>query len=111
MSSKAGKMEKRVLTSQMPAKETCEKHFVIHVDIAGHGKKCHYMTLTGVPKDLPEEAKPTLKLSVEKQFIGALNSMLYISFFDEGKTAKDEPALIINLSRADWIKVISIEEI
>ena len=111
MSGKAGKMEKQIIAAQNKKVETVEKHFAIHVDIAGHGKMVHYMTLTGVPKDLPPETQPTLKLSVEKQFIGALNSMLYISFFHEDKTAKDEAATIINLSKADWIKVISIEEI
>lgn len=83
----------------------------IDVDIAGEGVKTTYMQVTGVPKDLPVEYEETVRRSAEAQFANALNSRLFLEFYNQGKTSKDEQPTFINLSRKDWIKIREIFKI
>ena len=97
--------------NEKPAQETKIICYRIDVDIAGEGIKTTYMQVTGVPKDLPVEYEETVKRSAEAQFANAINSRIFLEFYDKGKTSKDEQPTFINLSHKDWIKIREIFKI
>ena len=111
MSSRANKMEKQAIKNAMPSQETKIIGYRIDVEIAGEGTKTTYMQVTGVPKDLPAEYEETVKRSAEAQFANAINQRLFLEFYNQGKTSKDEQPMFINLSRKDWIQVKEIIKI
>lgn len=74
-------------------------------------EKSTYMLITGIPEDLPTEYEETVLKTAEKQFAQALNSRLYLEFYNLGKDAKDEQPCFLNLSRVDAVQVINVEKV
>lgn len=111
MSSKAGKMEKQVLKQNMPEQKTKTQQYRINVNLAGEGVKTTYVTVTGIPEDLPEEYENTILRSAEMQFINAINERTFIEFYNEGKSVKEEQPVFYNLDKLAWIQIQSIEKI
>lgn len=111
MSSKAGKMEKQVLTAQMSEQKTKSMTIRIDVNIAGIGEKCTYMLITGVPEDLPKEYEGTVIKTAEGQFAQVVNQRQFMEFYNLGKTSADEQPTFINLSKVDWLEIKNVEKV
>lgn len=89
---------------------TVNYNYRIDVELSGVGTctKTTYMTVTGVPEDLPPEYEETVRHSAEAQFASVLNQRLYLEFYNEGKTSKDEQPVFFNLSKLDWVKIKNV---
>lgn len=87
---------------------TVTYNYRIDIEMSAHGTKSTYMTVTGVPEDLPPEYEETVRHSAEAQFASALNQRLYLEFYNEGKTSKDEQPVFYNLSKLDWVKIKNV---
>lgn len=111
MSSRAGKMEKQVLATQMPEQKTKDMTIRIDVNIAGIGEKCTYMLITGVPEDLPKEYENTVIKTAEGQFAQALNQRQFMEFYSTGKTSADKQPVFINLAKVDWLEIKNVEKV
>ena len=112
MSSRAGKMEKKLVTP--PKAET--KDMMIRIDVGievNHAavSKSTYMLITGIPKDLPAEYESTVLKTAEKQFATAINQHMFMEFYDPGKSAKDSTPLFINMMKIDAINVTKVEKV
>ena len=73
-------------------------------------EKSTYMLITGIPEDLPTEYEDTVLKTAERQFAQALNSRLYIEFYNLGKDSKDEQPCFLNMSRLDAVQVINVSK-
>lgn len=111
MSSKAGKMEKQIVKQNLPEKKTKTQQYRIDVELAGEGIKTTYVTVTGIPEDLPEEYENTIRLAAESQFANAVNERKFLEFYSEGKSARDEQPRFINLAMLAWIQIKSITKV
>lgn len=111
MSSEVKKMSKEmaVVESEQKTKTINYRIDVILSDIPGI--KTAYMQVTGVPEDLPAEYEDTVKQAAEAQFATALNQRLYLEFYSEGKTSKDEQPVFYNLSKLRSVKIFEIKKI
>lgn len=110
MSNKANKIAKDM--AEMPKQETKNINYQIDVELGnGYGVMSTYMTVTGVPKDLPESYMITVKAAAEKQFAEALNTRQFLEFYSKDKTSKDEQPTFYNMKHIEWAKVIEIKEI
>lgn len=111
MSSRSDKLNRMQLeqTVQEEAQvPTVTYNYRIDVDLSTHGTKTTYMTVTGVPEDLPPEYEETVRHSAEAQFASVLNQRLYLEFYNEGKSSKDEQPVFYNLSKLDWVKIKNV---
>ena len=111
MSSRAGKMEKQILKDAMPPQKTKSMTVGIDVNIAGEGVKTTYVVITGIPEDLPAEYESTVIRTAEAQFTQALNQRLWLEFYEQGKSAKDQNPVYLNLTKVDWLKVEKIYKV
>lgn len=111
MSSRAAKMEKQVLKAQMPEQKTKEMTVGVDVSIAGEGIKTTYIVITGIPEDLPQEYEGTVIRTAEIQFTQALNQHIWLEFYEQGKSAKDQNPTYINLTKIYWLKVEKIYKV
>jgi len=109
MSNKVNKIAKEM--AEMPKQETKSINYQIDVNLAGIGIMSTYMTVTGVPKDLPESYMITVKAAAEKQFAEALNNRQFLEFYNKDKTSKDEQPRFYNMKHIEWVKVVDIKEI
>ena len=108
MSSAAKKMAKSVPQPEVPTKTI---NYRIDVELSGFGIKTTYMQVSGVPEDLPSEYEQTVLRTAEAQFATALNQRLYLEFYSEGKTSKDEQPVFYNLTKLDYVQIKSITKI
>ena len=111
MSSRAGKMEKQVLKAQVPEQKTKSMTVGIDVNIAGEGVKTTYIVITGIPEDLPAEYENTVVRTAEAQFTQALNQRLWLEFYEQGKSAKDQNPTYLNLTKLYWLKVEKVYKV
>lgn len=111
MSSKAGKMEKQVLKQNMPEQKTKTVQYRIDVQLEDIGRKTTYVTVTGIPEDLPEEYENTVLRSAEMQFINAINERTFIEFYNEGNSVKEEQPVFFNVKMLKSIQVVSVTKI
>ena len=111
MSSRAGKMEKQVLKQSMPEQKTKTVQYKIDVNLAGIGIKTVYVTVSGIPEELPEEYEGTVRRAAEAQFVKTLNELKFIEFYNKDKSAKDEQPVFYNLDKLDWLKVESVTKV
>lgn len=111
MSSRAGKMEKQVLKQSMPEQKTKTAQYRVDVHLDGIGRKTTYVTVTGIPEDLPEEYENTILRSAEMQFINAINERTFIEFYNEGKSVKEEQPVFFNIKTFKSIQVVSVTKI
>lgn len=70
-----------------------------------------YMTVTGVPEDLPKEYMNTVKAAAERQFAQALNERKFLEFYNVDKTSKDEQPVFYNIDKIEYIQIKEIKEI
>lgn len=111
MSSKVKKMSKE-MTMAEPEQKTKTINYRIDVELSDIvGIRTTYMQVTGVPEDLPVEYEDTVRRAAEAQFANALNQRLYLEFYSEGKTSKDEQPVFYNLSKLSSVKIIAITKI
>lgn len=108
MSSKANKLAKNIKQEPVPTKTI---NYRIDVELSGAGTKTTYMQVSGVPEDLPPEYEQTVLRTAEAQFATALNQRLYLEFYSEGKTSRDEQPVFYNLTKLDHIQIKSITKI
>ena len=108
MSSAAKKMAKSILQPEVPTKTI---NYRIDVELSGTGIKTTYMQVSGVPEDLPPEYEQTVLRTAEAQFATALNQRLYLEFYSEGKTSRDEQPVFYNLTKIDYVQIKSITKI
>lgn len=116
MNSRAGKMEKQMITQQTKKAEQRVKNIDIQIDVelfrdAEVLDKTAYVKVTGIPEDLPVEMENTVVSHAEKMFAEMLNSRIYQEFYNRDKTSKDEDPIFYNLSRIDAIKVVGVKKI
>ena len=112
MSNKVNKIAKNIDKAE-PAEQVKTKNvnYQIDVNIAGIGERSTYMTVVGVPEDLPESYMDTVKAAAEKQFAQALNERNFLEFYNVGKTSKDEQPVFYNMKEIKCIQVKEIKEI
>lgn len=111
MSSKVKKMSKE-MTMAEPEQKTKTINYRIDVELSDIvGIRTTYMQVTGVPEGLPVEYEDTVRRAAEAQFANALNQRLYLEFYSEGKTSKDEQPVFYNLSKLSSVKIIAITKI
>ena len=108
MSSAAKKMAKSIPQPEVPTKTI---NYRIDVELSGAGIKTTYMQVSGVPEDLPPEYEQTGLRTAEAQFATALNQRLYLEFYSEGKTSRDEQPVFYNLTKLDWIQIKNVTKI
>ena len=109
MSNKVNKIAKDIEKAEQV--KTKNVNYQIDVNIAGIGVKSTYMTVTGVPEDLPAAYMDTVKAAAERQFAEALNTRAFLEFYNVGKTSKDEHPCFYNIKDISWITVTEIKEI
>lgn len=111
MSSRAGKMEKQVVQQSMPPQET--KTVGIRIDIKlDETERSVLIEIAGVPKDLPPELEHTIIHTAERQFAQSVNSYMFMTTFEKGKTGKeDKKPVFYNLSRVNRIEVIDLVKV
>lgn len=109
MSSKVKKMSKEMAAAEQKTKTI---NYRIDVELSNvPGIRTTYMQVTGVPEDLPIEYEDTVKHAAEAQFTTALNQRLYLEFYSEGKTSKDEQPVFYNLTKINSVQIKSITKI
>ena len=111
MSSRAGKMEKEVAKAGLPPQET--KTVGIRVDVKIDGtERSVLIEIAGVPKDLPQEFEHTVIQTAERQFAQSVNSYVFMTTFEKGKTGKeDKKPIFYNLSKANCIEVLDLVKV
>lgn len=109
MSNKVAKITKDMVKQDQV--KTKSINYQIDVNIADIGERSTYMTVTGVPEDLPESYMDTVKAAAERQFAEALNTRAFLEFYNVGKTSKDEHPCFYNMKDISWITVTEIKEI
>lgn len=111
MSSRAGKMEKQVAKAGLPPQET--KIVGIRVDVnIDEIERSVLIEISGVPKDLPQEFEHTIIQTAERQFAQSINSFMFMTTFEKGKTGKeDKRPVFYNLSKANHIEVIDLVKV
>lgn len=111
MSSRAGKMEKQVAKAGLPPQET--KTVGIRIDIKiDNTERSVLIEIAGVPKDLPQEFEHTIVQTVEHQFTQSVNSYMFMTTFEKGKTGEeDKKPVLYNLSKADVIEVLDLVKV
>lgn len=109
MSSKVKKMSKETAAAEQKTKTI---NYRIDVELSNvPGIRTTYMQVTGVPEDLPIEYEDTVKHAAEAQFATALNQRMYLEFYSEGKTSKDEQPVFYNLTKMNSVQINSITKI
>lgn len=101
-----GAGQPQVKTKDMLVRIDCRLYFE-------HGErndKTTYMLITGVPEDLPVEYEDTVLKTAERQFAQALNSRIYIEFYNPDEDSKDEQPFFINMSKLLSVKVIGVSK-
>lgn len=116
MSSRAGKMEKKMIVQQAQQAEQKVKNISIQIDVelvkdAKVLDKTAYVVVTGVPEDLPPEMEGTVISHAQKIFAEMLNSRMYQEFYNRNKTSADENPIFYNLSHVDEVKVVGVKKI
>ena len=117
MSSKAGKMEKQVLTAQTQKAQQEVKNIDLRFDVLLYKDsneplaKSAYLKITGVPKDLPPELENTVIEQGRKMFAEMVNSRIYQEYYNRGKTSDDEDPVFFNLTKLDAIKIESLQRL
>ena len=109
MSNKVNKIAKDIEKAEQV--KTKSVNYQIDVSIEGIGARSTYMTVTGVPEDLPESYMDTVKVAAERQFAQALNERNFLEFYNVGKTSKDEQPVFYNMKEIKCIQVKEIKEI
>ncbi len=111
MSSRAGKMEKEVAKAGLPPQET--KTVGIRIDVKiDETERSVLIEIAGVPKDLPQEFEHTIVQTAERQFAQSVNSYMFITTFEKGKTGKeDKTPVFYNLSKANRIEVLDLVKV
>jgi len=110
MSNKVTKIAKDIGTEEQV--KTKNINYQIDVELGnGLGKFSTYMTVTGVPEDLPEAYMDTVKAAAERQFAQALNERTFLEFYNVGKTSKDEQPTFYNMRDIGWVTIKEIKEI
>ena len=109
MSNKVAKITKDMVKQEQV--KTKNVNYQIDVSIEGIGVKSTYMTVTGVPEDLPTAYMDTVKAAAERQFAEALNTRTFLEFYNVGKTSKDEQPVFYNMKEIEWVQVKEIKEI
>ena len=109
MSNKVAKITKDMVKQDQV--KTKSINYQIDVDIESIGARSTYMTVTGVPEDLPETYMDTVKAAAERQFAEALNTRAFLEFYNIGKTSKDEHPVFFNMKEIKCIQVKEIKEI
>lgn len=111
MSSRAGKLEKQVAKAELPPQET--KTVGIRVDVKiDETERSVLIEISGVPKDLPQEFEHTIIQTAERQFAQSVNSYMFMTTFEKGKTGKDDKKPVFyNLSKANHIEVLNLVKI
>ena len=107
----SSKVKNTAKNMEQPEQKTKVMHYRIDVEVPGDGTRTTYMQVTGVPEDLPEEYEGTVMRAAEAQFAAALNQRLFLEFYSEGKTSKEEQPKFYNLSRLDWIQIKEITKL
>ena len=109
MSSKVKKMSKEMAAAEQKTKTI---NYRIDVELSNvPGIRTTYMQVTGVPEDLPPEYENTVMHTAEAQFASALNQRMYLEFYSEGKTSKDEQPVFYNLTKINSVQIKSITKI
>ena len=111
MSNKVKSMAKdmghpQVKTKDMLVRLDCRLYF----EHGERNEKSTYMLITGIPEDLPAEYEGTVLKTAERQFTQALNSRLYMEFYNPGKDSKDEQPFFINMNKLLSVEVISVSK-
>ena len=111
MSSRAGKMEKEVAKAGLPPQET--KTVGIRIDVKiDDAERSVLIEIAGVPKDLPQEFEHTIVQTAERQFAQSVNSYVFMTTFEKGKTGKeDKKPIFYNLSKAKCIEVLDLVKV
>lgn len=111
MSSRAGKMEKEVIKAGMPPQET--KAVGVRVDVKiDDAERSVLIEIAGVPKDLPQEFEHTVIQTAERQFAQSVNSYMFMTTFEKGKTGKeDKKPIFYNLSKVNCIEVLDLVKV
>lgn len=111
MSSRAGKMEKQVAKAGLPPQET--KTVGIRIDVKiDEAERSVLIEISGVPKDLPQEFEHTIIQTAERQFAQSINSYMFMTTFEKGKTGKeDKRPVFYNLSKASHIEVLDLVKV
>lgn len=109
MSSAAKKLAEDIKQESVPTKTISYR---IDVELSNVPDiRTTYMQVTGVPEDLPPEYENTVMHTAEAQFASALNQRMYLEFYTEGKTSKDEQPVFFNLTKIDSVQIKSITKI
>lgn len=107
MGSKVRKMSENIQQENKTKNMTVQ----INVNFCGEGVRSTYMVITGIPEDLPAEFEDTVVATAKSQFANFLNdSRKFIEFYSEGKSNKDEEPRFINVSKLDWIGIVSVKK-
>lgn len=109
MSNKVAKITKDMVKQEQV--KTKSINYQIDVNIEGIGTRSTYMTVTGVPEDLPKEYMNTVKAAAERQFAQALNERKFLEFYNVDKTSKDEQPVFYNIDKIKCVQVKEIKEI
>lgn len=111
MSSRAGKLEKQVTKAGLPPQET--KTVGIRIDVKiDDTERSVLIEIAGVPKDLPQEFEYTIVQTAERQFTQSVNSYMFMTTFEKGKTGKeDKKPVLYNLSKANVIEVLDLVKV
>lgn len=96
----------QVKTKDMLVRIDCRLYF----EHGERNEKSTYMLITGIPEDLPAEYESTVLKTAERQFAQALNSRLYMEFYNLGKDSKDERPFFINMSKLLSVEVIDVSK-
>lgn len=96
----------QVKTKDMLVRIDCRLYF----EHGERNEKTTYMLITGIPEDLPAEYEGTVLKTAERQFAQALNSRLYMEFYNFGKGSKDERPFFINMSKLLSVEVIDVSK-
>ena len=111
MSSRAGKMEKQVVQQSMPKQDTKTVGIRVDVKLDEHERSV-LIEISGVPKDLPPELENTIINTAEQQFTRSVNTYMYMTTFEKGKTGKeDKKPVFFNLSKVSRIEVLNLEKV
>lgn len=100
-------MVQEVKTEDTKTKSSCYR---IDVEFWEEGSnisktRTTYMHVTGIPEDLPEEYEDTVLHAAEAQFAQALNQRLFLEFYTEGKTSRDEFPTFYNMTKISRLKI------
>ena len=111
MSSRAGKMEKEVAKAGLPPQET--KTVGVRVDVKIDAtERSVLIEIAGVPRDLPQELEHTVIQTAERQFAQSVNSYMFMTTFEKGKTGKeDKKPIFYNVSKAKCIEVLDLVKV